>query len=459
MSWGEGAQALDRRRDDFESVVDVFDGGGLEQAEAEAGAGALLSDAHGEEDVGRLGCAGVAGGAAGDGESLEVEGDDERLAVEAVEPEIGGVGGTRGADVVSAGSVDSDLRDSCEEAGFEAVAESGQPGEGAVGERAHGQLGGLAEGYDGGDVFGTGAAAALVSATDEEGLERGSATDVERADALGRVHLVAADGEQLAADAGDIDGELSGGLNGVNVEADAVLGSDLADGLDGLDDAGFVVGEHDADEACVGPDGGADGLGIDEAGGERRDAGDLDAASGEALGRGEDGGVLDGGGDEVVAGSEQAKERGVVALGAAGVEDDFCGVAGEEFGEALAGLIDGAAGGLSGLMDGGGIAEVVDPVGVHGLDHLGQEGCGGVGIHVDSAHGGDSCIDCTEIWAGGITRRWRRRIEMLTCAEADRAIVGDDPWPLWRRRQGFERPLLHRDRGLFSRVARGSNPG
>uniref|UniRef100_E6QM64 Uncharacterized protein n=1 Tax=mine drainage metagenome TaxID=410659 RepID=E6QM64_9ZZZZ len=351
--------------------------------------------------MGWFGGSGVTGGAAGDGQTLEVERDHQRFAFEVIEPEVACVGGAE-----SGSSVDADKRNTSEKTSFEAVAEGGETWDGAVVERAHGQFGGLAESDDGGDVFCSGAATAFVAATDEEGFKRSSATDVERADALGGVHLVSADGEQVTADPGDIDGQLSGGLNGVDVEVDAVFLSDLADGLDGLDDAGFIVGEHNADKAGVGQEGGANGLGIDKSAGQGRDARDLDAASGKALGGGEDGGVFDGGGDEVVAGTEQAEERGVVALGAAGVEDDFCGMAAQELSEYLACVIDGAAGGLAGLMDRGGVAEVVDPEGAHGLDHLGQQRGGGVGIHVDSAHWLGSCVYC--IWSSIWGRRTRK---------------------------------------------------
>jgi hypothetical protein len=65
----------------------------------------------------------------------------------------------------------------------------------------------------------------------------------------------------------------------------------------------------------------------------------------------------------MVAGVQQAEERGVVALGAAAGEDDLCRMAAEELGECLAGLR------------------------AHGLHHLGQQRGGGIGVHIDSAHG------------------------------------------------------------------------
>lgn len=52
----------------------------------------------------------------------------------------------------------------------------------------------------------------------------------------------------------------------------------------------------------------------------------------------------------------------------------------------LAGTLDGGAGVLAVLMDGGGVAEGVDEKGPHGLQHLGKERGGGIGVHVDAAH-------------------------------------------------------------------------
>src|SRR5271163_108198 len=93
----------------------------------------------------------------------------------------------------------------------------------------------LAEADDSGDVFGAGAALAFVGPAEEERLKLGAAVDVESADALRAVHLVGGDGEQVAADLRDIDGELSRSLDGVGVEIDIGLGGDAANLFDGLD--------------------------------------------------------------------------------------------------------------------------------------------------------------------------------------------------------------------------------
>jgi len=285
---------------------------------------------------------------------------------------------------VEAGSGD------CKDARFEAVTELGQVIDCAVLEGLGGEFDGFGEADDAGDVLSAGAAAALVAASDEQRLERRSAADEQSADALGAVDLVGADGAEMAAEAADVKGDAACALDGVDVKEGGGGAGDLCNLFDGLEDAGFVVGEHDADEAGVGLESLANGFRVNEAGGLGRDVCDFNAMAGEALGGLKDRGVLDGGGDEMVAGAEQAEESGVVALSAAGVEDDLGGMAVEEIGEGFTGAVDGGVGLLAVEMDGGGVAEVLDPVGAHGVDHLGQQGGGGVCVHVDTEHGEDS---------------------------------------------------------------------
>jgi hypothetical protein len=58
---GEFAEAGDGGGDDFEGFVDLFGGGETGEGEADAGASACGCEAHGGEDVGGFGCAGLAG--------------------------------------------------------------------------------------------------------------------------------------------------------------------------------------------------------------------------------------------------------------------------------------------------------------------------------------------------------------------------------------------------------------
>ena len=220
-----------------------------------------------------------------------------------------------------------------------------------------GEFGGFAEADDSGDVFGAGAALAFVGAAEEERLDLGSAADVEGADSLGRVHLVAGDGEQVAADLLHVDGELAGCLDGVGVEIDVGFGGDLADLFDGLDRAGLVVGHHDADELGIRPERAAHVGRIDDAFAAYGQKGHLDAALCQALGGVEDGVVFDGRGDEVVAGLDESEDGEIVALGASAGEDDLGGAAVQQRGDRLAGVLDGGAGVLAVEVDRRGVAE------------------------------------------------------------------------------------------------------
>jgi len=94
--------------------------------------------------------------------------------------------------------------------------------------------------------------------------------------------------------------------------------------------------------------------------------------------------VLDGGGDEVLAGGYGAEEREVVALGAAGGKDDLRRVGVQQAGDGVAGAVDGGARALALLMDGAGIAKLFEKVGAHGVKHFRQQRRGGVRIHVDA---------------------------------------------------------------------------
>ena len=52
------------------------------------------------------------------------------------------------------------------------------------------------------------------------------------------------------------------------------------------------------------------------------------------------------------------------------------------------GAVDGLARLLAVQVDRRGVAEVLHPIGTHGLHHLRKQRRGGVGIHIDSAHVG-----------------------------------------------------------------------
>jgi hypothetical protein len=116
----QGAEAGYGGGDEGESAVDLCGGGEAGEGEAKARASFGGGEAHGEQDVRGLGGAGLAGGSEAGGDTLHVERDEEGFGVDAVEAEVGGVGGA-----VFGGPVDAGIGDGGEDAGFEAIAEGG----------------------------------------------------------------------------------------------------------------------------------------------------------------------------------------------------------------------------------------------------------------------------------------------------------------------------------------------
>jgi len=94
------------------------------------------------------------------------------------------------------------------------------------------------------DALGSGAQPAFLSSAVDERLQH-AGTDIQGADALGCVHLVTGDGEQVDAPGSCVDKDLPGRLGGVGVEEDAVGMGDARQIGDGLQHTGLVVRCHD----------------------------------------------------------------------------------------------------------------------------------------------------------------------------------------------------------------------
>ena len=88
----------------------------------------------------------------------------------------------------------------------------------------------------------------------------------------------------------------------------------------------------------------------------------------------------------MIARLHQAKQRQVVALGAAAGEDDLRRTAVQQLGNLLARVLHGGARLLSLLMNGRRVAELLEEVGAHGLKHFGKKRSGGVVVEVDPMH-------------------------------------------------------------------------
>ena len=103
-----------------------------------------------------------------------------------------------------------------------------------------------------GDGFCAGAVPACWKPPKSWGSNLDVAADDEGADANRAAELVRGDGHCGGAEFAEAERKLAGGLGGVGVERDFVRVADRGQLGDGLDDAGFVVGEHGDDEAGFG---------------------------------------------------------------------------------------------------------------------------------------------------------------------------------------------------------------
>lgn len=360
---GEPPEVSGRGRDGVDERVDLFDGVAEAEREADGRLGLFAGEADGGEDVAGFDGAAGAGRTAGDGEAAKVERDDHRFAFDASEADVRCIGHAGGV-----GSVDDGLRDFGENALFEAVAEGG--------EILADQLAGRAEGGGAGDVLGARAAARFVAASVLAGGEVDALADVEHADALRGVQLVAGDCVEI--DVLEIDGDFAGGLDAIGMEERAGGVRDFGHRFDVLDGAELVVGVHDGDERGVGADGVPDSSGRDEAVRVGFDDGDVEIAAG-----GEDGGVLNVRGDDVAVYAEDGE---VVRFGAAAGENDFLGRAVEEGGNLAAGAFEDLFGLLAGLMDTGGIPESIAEDGHERVDHGRCDGRRCVVIEIKALH-------------------------------------------------------------------------
>ncbi len=247
-------------------------------------------------------------------------------------------------------------------------------------------LAGRAERHVEEHVLGAGPAPRLVPGTVHEGLEPRTAPDVEGADSLGRVELVPRDREEVHTEVVNPRRDLPGALRGVGVHEHAGRAGDGSDLLDGLDRPDLVVGVHDADEDGARGDGAADGLGIDSSLAVHADDRDLRAQPLKELQRLQDGRMLDGAGDEVVAaitvGEEDSLQRMVVRLGAAAREDDLVRCGAEQLGDLTTRPLHRRLRRRARPVAVRRIAEMVGEERPHGLRGLGSERRAGVEVEV-----------------------------------------------------------------------------
>ena len=192
-----------------------------------------------------------------------------------------------------------------------------------------GQLDGLAQAHDAGQVLGAGALAALLGAAVHQPLQAHAMAHVQRADALGRVELVARQAQKVDVLGLHVDLHVADGLHRVGVEQHAVPLRHRRQLRDGLDGADLVVGVHDGHQHGVRADSRLQLLRRHQAVAVHGQVGDLEALLLQLLAGVQDGVVLKVGGDDVPAlfdiGVGRAPQRPVVGLCAAAGEVDFPG--------------------------------------------------------------------------------------------------------------------------------------
>ena len=237
-------------------------------------------------------------------------------------------------------------------------------------------------------------------AAEKERLQQRSPPDIQRADALRAMHLVARQGQQGAADFPDVQRHLAGGLHRIGVERNAGLLRNLRDLGDRLQDARLIVREHDGDEPRLRRNSCANVFRQNATGRVRLQPGNARTALFQAQRGIHDGVVLDGAGDDVdlshwhAVGNMAAKDSEdgeIIALRSSTGEDDLGRPAIQEAGNGFTGAFDRGAGLLPVAMHAAGVAELLFHGGAHGFPHLRQQRRGGVGVHVNAVHG---CLHC-----------------------------------------------------------------
>src|SRR6266853_660731 len=380
----EFAELGDGGGDNVKCEIDVSRSGVAAEAEAQAGASFFRRQTDGGEHVGWFNGAGGTGGSRGTRETFQIESNEEGFALDARENKICSVRRAR-----SRGGVHTRLRNAEQETLLQAIAEK-RYALGVFDERLARDFGCFAEAHNSGDVFRAGTEAALVMSAVEKLAQTGSATNVQSADALGRIQCMSGNREQIHAERVDVDGNFTCGLHSVGVEINVGFLGDAADFLEWLDGAELVVGVHDGDENGFGPDGSAKVAEINLTVGASCKVSEANAALFERLASVEDSFMFDGAGNDMLFMATRSfndPEDGViVGFGGAAGEDDFLGAGADQSGDLFTGGFDGGASALAGSVDRSGVGKIRREIGQHSVEHFGLDRRGGVEIEVDAVH-------------------------------------------------------------------------
>ena len=226
---------------------------------------------------------------------------------------------------------------------------------------------------------------------------------VESAAALGAVNLVRGERNHVQIVFLHVDRNFSGRLHAVGMEQDALFLGNLADFLDGLDHADFVVGVHDGDQNRFRGDGAAQVVKIDAAVFCNREVGHFVAVLLEAFTGVENGFVFGDLRDDVIAlfavHFRGALEREVIRFRRAAGEDDFLGRRVDQAGDLRARVLHSFLGRpAEGVVAARGVAELLVEVGQHRFDHARVHRSGGVVIHVNWQFNGHSYVSRLEFF-------------------------------------------------------------
>src|SRR5712692_332376 len=267
----------------------------LAQAEAYAGAGAIGTQSHGGQNVRRLDCARGASCAGRDCQSLQVERNYERLAFDVIEINVGSVRHAR--SVLSVCTSGFDLA----QFPFEAISCGRHFLVVAAFEGGKRQFGSLAQADNPRDILGSGTARAFMASAVKHRFQQRPLADIQCADTLRRVNLVAGNCQEVAANLVHINRNLARTLNRIGVEVHVGCGSNFSDLFDRLHYTSFVVGRHDRDQLRLWPQGALDVIWIDTPPTVNWNTGDLASFLFEMFARVHHGVMLDGRSDDVIA--------------------------------------------------------------------------------------------------------------------------------------------------------------
>jgi len=182
--------------------------------------------------------------------------------------------------------------------------------------------------------------------------------------------LVPGDGERITVDLVNINRNLACGLYSVSVKEDIGLTRNFPYIVHRLDDPGFIIGHHDADQPGIRLNCLTQFIGFDLSAAIDRKVGHLVPHLLQAFAGIHDGTVLNAGSNHMIAVPHYAEDAEIVGFRASAGEDDLRRSRIQKRGNCCPCSFYGCAGVLSEMMDRGGIAELFQVVGPHGFEHF-----------------------------------------------------------------------------------------